>query len=232
MKGVLVNTIAIILGSILGLFLKGGIPEKISKTLIDGLALCVLVIGISGSLKSSNTLLIIISIVIGGFIGELIDIDRALIKLGDRLEKKFKGNGENEKFGKVSEGFVTASLLFCVGAMAIVGSIDAGLSADYKTLYIKSMLDGVSSIIFASTLGIGVMLSAVAVFIYQGSITLLASLLSGVLVESVILDITAIGSILIIGIGLNMLKITKLKLANYIPAIFIPIIYYIISNLF
>jgi len=181
---------------------------------------------LSGAIKGRNILLIIISMVIGGLLGELIDLDNLLQKLGNKLEEKFKGKGI-----KVSEGFVTASLLFCVGSMAIVGSLQSGLEGDHKILFAKSMLDGISSIIFASSLGIGVMLSSFSVLIYQGAITLAASSLKGILIQSVVTDMTAVGSLLIIGLGFNMLNITKIKVANLLPAVFIPIIYQVILNI-
>lgn len=218
--GTFVNAIAIIVGSLMGIYIKRGIPEKIKETVMNGLALCVLYIGFSGTLKGDNPLLIILSIVIGGVVGEFIDIDRAIIGLGDKIERKFK-----EKENRISQGFVTSSLLFCVGSMAIVGSLESGLSGNHQMLYAKSILDGISSIIFSSTLGIGVMFSSVAVFVYQGLITICASFLKGILLESVILNMTSVGSLLIIGLGLNMLNVTKIKVANLLPAVFIPIIY-------
>lgn len=224
--GTIVNFAAIILGSLIGILLKGGVPEKISTTIMQGLALCVIYIGVSGAIKGSNVILIIISIVIGGFLGELVDIDNLLKKLGDKIENKFKGKGV-----KVSEGFVTASLLFCVGSMAIVGSLESGLEGNNKILFAKSMLDGIASIIFSSTLGIGVMLSSISVLLYQGIITIAASALKVILIQSVITDMTAIGSLLIIGIGFNMLEISKIKVANLLPAVFIPIFYQIILNI-
>jgi uncharacterized protein len=226
MVGTIVNAAAIFVGSILGLILKKGISEKLKKTVMDGLALCIILIGISGALKSSNTLLIIISIIIGGITGEIIDIDLKLKKLGDKLEKKLSKNGS-----KFSEGFVAATLLFCVGSMAIVGSIEAGLTGNYKTLFAKSMLDGISSVIFSSTLGVGVMFSGISVLFYQGTITLLSGLLAGILTEAMTAEITAVGSLLILGLGLNMLNITKIKVANLLPAILIPLIYGIIQLL-
>lgn len=224
--GTIVNFSAIIVGSLIGLLVKGGVPEKISNTIMHGLALCVIYIGISGAIKGSNVMLIIISFVIGGFIGELVDIDNLLKKLGDKIENKFKGRGI-----KISEGFVTASLLFCVGSMAIVGSLESGLQGNNKILFAKSMLDGVASIIFSSTLGIGVMLSSVSVLLYQGVITIAASGLKAILIQSVITDMTAIGSLLIMGIGFNMLGMSKIKVANLLPAVFIPIFYQFILNL-
>lgn len=226
MLGTLVNFLAIIVGSIIGILFKNGIPEKISITIMQGLSLCVIFIGISGAIKGLNILLIIISIVIGGLVGELIDLDNLLQKLGNRIEEKFKRTGF-----KISEGFITASLLFCVGSMAIVGALQSGLEGNHKILFAKSMLDGIASIIFASSLGIGVMLSSFSVLVYQGAITLAASLLKGVLIQSVVTDMTAVGSLLIIGLGFNMLNITKIKVANLLPAVFIPIIYQFILNI-
>ncbi|ERI94126.1 hypothetical protein HMPREF1982_01138 [Clostridiales bacterium oral taxon 876 str. F0540] len=223
MLGTIVNSLAIIGGSLLGFILKGGIPERVNETIMKGLALCIMVIGISGAVKSENMILIICSIVIGALIGELIDIDKGLKKLGDSIEAKLQGKG-----GKVSEGFVTASLVYCVGAMAILGALDSGLKGDYKILFTKAMLDGISAIMFTSTLGIGVALSAVSVFIYQGTITLAASALQGVLVGTVITELSAVGSILIMGLAFNMLGLTKIKVANLLPAILVPIIYHLI----
>lgn len=226
MLGTLVNFSAIIVGGIIGILFKNGIPERISNTIMQGLSLCVIFIGISGAIKGSNTLLIIISMVIGGLIGELIDLDNLLQKFGDKIEEKFKGKGI-----KISEGFVTASLLFCVGSMAIVGSLQSGLEGDHKILFAKSMLDGITSIIFASSLGIGVILSSFSVLVYQGAITLAAASLKAILIQSVVADMTAVGSLLIIGLGFNILNITKIKVANLLPAVFIPIIYQLILNI-
>lgn len=226
MFGTIVNTAAIILGAILGLIFKGGIPERLRETIMNGLALCIIYIGISGTFKGTNTLLIIISLFLGALIGELLDIDKAITKLGDFIELKL-----NAKSSKISQGFVNSSLLFCVGAMAVVGSLQSGLSQNYKILYAKSILDGISAVIFASTFGIGVIFSAASVFIYQGLITVLAFALKSILVTTVIDNITAVGSLLILGLGFNMLKMTKIKIANLLPAILIPIIYELIIKL-
>ena len=221
MLGTIVNSLAIVIGSFIGLFLKGSINEKISKTIMNGLALCVIYIGISGALKGNNTIVMIISIAVGGFIGEIIDIDKKLENLGLIIEKRFNKNNGNIS---IAQGFVTATLLFCIGAMAIVGSIESGLNNNHSTLYAKSILDGISSIIFASTLGIGVILSAIVVFIYQGSITLAASFLSTFLSDMAINSMTAVGSLLIIGLGLNILGVTKIKVSNLLPSIIIAVI--------
>ncbi|MDP4089647.1 MAG: DUF554 domain-containing protein [Bacillota bacterium] len=219
MLGTIVNFTAILAGSILGLFLKGGISERFSNTIMQGIALCVLFIGISGSLKVDNFLIVILSMAIGALLGEAIDIDKRLKNLGDKLQGRFK-NSES----KISEGFVSASLLFCVGAMAILGSLESGLHRNYDTLFSKSILDGIASIIFSSTLGIGVAFSAVSVLLYQGAITLAAAYISPFLTTAVQNNMGAAGSLIIIGLGLNMLGVTKIKVANLLPAIFLPIL--------
>ncbi len=221
MLGTLVNALAVIVGAFVGLLLKRGIPEKISDVVMKGVALCVLYIGISGSLKGTNTLIAIISIVIGAVIGSLLDIDRRLNSLGELAERKLsKGDGKTS----IAEGFVSASLLFCVGSMAIVGSIQSGLTGNHEMIYTKSMLDGISAIIFTSTLGAGVFLSAIAVIVYQGAIVLCAQWVQPFLSDYAVAEMTCVGSLLIIALALNMLGITKLKTANYLPAVFIPII--------
>ena len=221
MLGTIVNALAVIAGAFIGLLLKKGIPEKISDVVMKGVALCVLYIGISSSLKGTNTLIAIISIVIGAVIGSLLDIDRRLNSLGELAERKLsKGDGKTS----IAEGFVSASLLFCVGSMAIVGSIQSGLTGNHEMIYTKSMLDGISAIIFASTLGAGVFLSAAAVLVYQGIIVLCAQWVQPFLSDYAVAEMTCVGGLLIIALALNMLGITKLKTANYLPAVFIPII--------
>jgi len=216
MLGTIVNTAAILAGSLIGFLFKKGIPQKINDTIMKGLALCVLLIGVSSSLKVNNMLLIIFSIVIGGVIGEVIDIDDKLKRLGDRIEKKL-GRGEKS----ISEGFVTASLLFCIGAMAVVGSLESGLTENHKTLFAKSVLDGITAIVFTSSLGISM---AISVFLYQRAITLGASFLKDFLLNSVVMDMSAMGGLLIIDLGLNMLGVAKIKVAPLLPRIFILII--------
>jgi len=222
MLGTIVNALAIVAGGIVGLLLKKGLPERISSAIMGGVGLAVLYIGIDGALAGENTLVAVLSIVVGAAIGALINIDKGLNLLGEKAQAAFKKDGTDSTF---AEGFVSASLLFCVGAMAVVGSLQSGLVGDHSTLFAKSLLDGISAMIFASTLGAGVLLSAVAVFLYQGAITMLSSLLAPVLSDAVVAEMTCVGSLLIIGIGLNMLNITKLKLANYLPAIFLPILF-------
>lgn len=222
MLGTIVNTIAVVIGAAIGMLVKKGIPERLSDTMMKGIGLCTLFLGISGSLKGQNSLILIISMVVGALIGEGIDLDAKLNRFGSWIESKFKSK-DGEKIS-IAEGFVSASLLFCVGAMTIVGSLQSGLQGDHEMLFNKSMLDFVSSIIFASTMGVGVMLSAAFVFVYQGTITLAAQWVAPFLTETIIAEMTCVGSVIIIGIALNLLGITKLKVMNYVPAIFIPIL--------
>lgn len=222
MLGTLVNTAAIAVGALIGLLLKKGIPERISDVVMKGIALCVLHIGVSGCLSGTNTLITIISIVIGAVIGSLLDLDRRLNELGSLAERRLAKSSDGRT--SVAEGFVSASLLFCVGSMAIVGSIQSGLTGNHEMLFTKSLLDGISAMIFASTLGMGVMLSAAAVLVYQGVITLCAQWVQPFLSDYAVAEMTCVGSLLIIALALNMLGITKLKTANYIPAVFIPIL--------
>lgn len=221
MFGVVVNTMAVIVGSIIGLLLKKGIPERVKDIIMKGVALCTIYIGITGSLKGENTLVLILSIVIGAIIGEGLDLDDKLNKFAGKLECRFKKSDDGTS---IAQGFVTASLLFCVGAMTIVGSLQAGLTGDYEMLMTKATLDLISSCIFASALGIGVLLSSGFVFLFEGAIVLLAQYVSPYLGDYVIGEMTCSGSLLIIGLGLNILGVTNLKIMNYLPAIFIPVI--------
>lgn len=221
LTGTLINAAAIVVGGSVGLILKGGIPKKIKITMLQGVGLCVLLIGILGLDKVNNEMVVIISVVIGAIIGEAIDIDQRFENLGLKIEKAFKGGKSN-----VAEGFVTCSLLFCVGAMAITGALESGLMGKHNILSSKAILDGITSVIFASTMGVGVVLSGASVFIYQGIIAVGASFVKDILGAYAISDMTAIGSLLIIAIGFNLLNITKIKIANLLPAVFLPILYY------
>ncbi len=221
MLGVLVNVIAIVIGSSIGMLVKKGIPNRISEAMMKGLGLCTLFIGWSGALKGSNTLVLIISMAIGIVIGEGFDLDAKLNSFAEKLEEKFhKGDDKIS----IAEGFIAASLLFCVGAMTVVGSMQAGLSGDYEMLFTKSVLDFISSMVFASSLGIGVMLSAAFVLIFQGGIVMLAQVVSPFLTEAVVAEMTCVGSVLIFALGLNIVGITKFKVLNYLPAMFLPIL--------
>jgi len=220
MLGVIVNTCTVIIGSIAGLFAKNNIPEKISDSIMKAIGLCTIYIGISGALEGTNTLILIISVVIGSLIGEIINIDKAINKVASRVEKKFsKGNNTS-----VAQGFLTASLLFCIGSMTFVGSLQAGLNGNNDMLLTKSVLDLISSTVLSATLGIGVLCSSVFVLFFQGGLVLLSGVIAPLFSSYVISEITCVGSVLVIGLGFNILGITKLKCANFLPAIFIPII--------
>lgn len=221
MIGTLVNVAAVIIGSLLGLLLRKGFPEKMKNTVTIGMGLCVVLIGMQGALGTGNVLLVILAIVLGSIIGSLLKIEERLDKLGLSLQKKFAGKDGNDNFAK---GFVNATLIYCVGAMAIVGSIDSGLRGNHDTLFAKSLLDGVMSIALASTMGIGVMLSAVAVLIYQGGIALLAQLVEPLLTEAMITEMSAVGGVLIMGIGLNLIRKEHIPVGDMLPAIFLPLV--------
>ena len=223
MSGVFANVGTVVAGSLIGMIFKKAIPESLGNALMQGLGLCTLFIGVQGAFKGQNTLILILSIVIGTIIGTLLHLDEGLSALGRKLEKKFsKNNGGNMN---IARGFVTSSLVFCVGAMTIVGSLNAGLYGDNTMLYTKSLLDLVSSCVFASTLGFGVTLSALFVLVFQGSLVLLAGILAPFFSDGVLInEMTCAGSILIMGIGLNLLGVTKIKIMNMLPAMFVPII--------
>jgi len=231
--GTLVNTFAIIIGSLIGTFFNK-IPDKVKTTVTHGMALAVVILGVQMALKSEHFLIVIGSLALGGIIGEIIDLEGYLNKLGKWLENKVGvKEGSNQS---VAKAFVTATLVFVVGAMAVIGAINSGLKGDHRVLYTKSMLDGFFSIIFSTTLGIGVLFSAFPVLIYEGSIALAATAIMHFipkdLFQSFIAEMTATGGILILAIGLNQLNITKIKTANLLPsiavcAILVTIIYYI-----
>ena len=228
MLGVWVNSIAVILGGLVGTWLRGGIPDKYRSSINMGLALCVLVIGISGAITTQNMMLVILSIVIGTAAGEAIGIENHLDRAGTWAQNHFaKGDSG------FSQGFINATLLFCIGSMAVVGSLEAGLQNKPDTLLAKSALDGVSAIIFASSMGPGVILSVVPLTLYQGGIALLASFVGNFLPEAAILEMSATGSVMIIGLGINMLGIMKdrIRVGNMLPALLIPAIYVLVSQI-
>lgn len=222
MLGVFVNVITVIAGSCVGLLFKKGIPEKVSKAAMTGLGACTLYIGISGSLCGENVLILIGSVVLGAICGTLLDIDGAINHLAERVENRFQKEGQK---ASVAEGLVTATLLFCVGSMTVTGSIQAGLTGDNSVLITKATLDLVSSMMLASSLGIGVLLSAGSVFVIQGGLVLLAGLVAPFMNAAAINEMTCAGSLLIVMIGTNLMGITKIKVADYLPAIlFAPLI--------
>ena len=220
--GSLVNSAAIILGGSIGLALKKGLSDRIASAVMNALALCVLYIGVSGMLKGENILITILLMVFGTLVGEWIDLDKKINQLGDEIESRVSSDNKEHS---VSNGFVTASLLFCVGAMAIVGALQSGLTGNHDTLFAKSLIDGIAAIVMASSLGIGVLLSAGLILVYEGGISLFANVMAPLLTDSVINEMTCVGSLLIVGLALNMLKLTNLKIMNYAPAVFFPILF-------
>lgn len=220
MLGTIINVAAILGGGFLGLLFRKGLPERISTTITHGLSLGIMMLGISMGVQTQNFLIVLISLALGAVVGEALNIEGRLNSLGARLEQKFEG-GENSTF---AQGFVTASLLYCTGSMAIMGAIEGGISGTYTILVTKALLDGIFAIIFASTMGVGVLFAAVPVLVYQGAITLAAGSIKVFLTEPMITEMNAVGGVLIMGIGINLLEIKSLKLGNLVPAIFIPIL--------
>ena len=221
MLGVIVNTITVLIGSTVGLICKRAIPERITRAIMLAIGLCTVYIGISGSLEGENTLVLILSMVFGTAVGTAIDLDRRITQLGELVNQKFK---RADGGVSLTEGFVTASLLFCVGAMTIVGSLNAGLRGDNEMLFTKSLLDLISSCMLSVSLGVGVMCAAAFVFVFQGALVLLAQFLAPILSAAAIAEITCAGSLMILALGLNLIGLTKLKVANFLPAlIFAPL---------
>lgn len=218
--GTIVNGLAIIIGALIGTRLRK-IPERVKVTVMQAIALAVIIIGVGMGLKSDNFLIVIGSLAIGAVLGERWDLEDKLNRLGKWLERK---TGAKEE-GSFAKGFVTATLIYVVGAMAIVGALDSGLRNDHAVLYTKSMLDGFSAILFTSTLGIGVLFSAFPVMIYQGTIAILATQITKyvpqAIMDAFIVEMTATGGVMILAIGLNILGITKIRVANLLPAILV-----------
>ena len=227
MLGVFINVITVVVGSLIGLLLKKGIPEKVSKAVMIGLGACALYIGISGSLCGENVLILIAAMVLGAISGTLLNIDGAINRLAESVENKFRKNGGK---ASVAEGLVSATLLFCVGSMTVTGSLQSGLTGDHSILITKAMLDLIASIMLASSLGVGVLLSAGSVLVIQGGLVLLSGAIAPFVNEGAINEMTCAGSLLIVMLGNNLMGITKIKVADYLPAIvFAPIIYNIVA---
>lgn len=215
MTGTFINVAAIIAGSAIGALAGSRLPGRMRKTVLYGIGLVTLLIGFQMAAETKNILVALGAILVGGIIGEALKIEERVENLGELLQTKLS-SGSDHLF---AQGFVTASLVFCVGPMAILGSISDGLSGDYRLLSIKAVLDGLASVAFAASLGWGVMLSSSSVLVYQGAITLFASNLSTILTEPMITEMTAAGGLIIIGIGIKLLEIKQLRLANLVPAI-------------
>lgn len=227
MLGPLVNALAVVVCSLVGYFLVRGIPDRFVEIVKKAIGLAVIYVGIRGALDNQRALLLIMSLVAGAVIGEAINIDKHMNRLGDWAEKKL-GFGN----GGFSKGFVTASILFCTGSMAIVGSMKSGLQGNHETLFAKSILDGSISIVFAASMGIGVAFSAIPVLVYQGAIALASMAIRDFLSPDIIREMSAAGSLLVAAIGINFISVKEIKVANLIPAIFIPWIYIACEDFF
>lgn len=231
MLAVLINCALILAGSALGMLLKDKLPQRFLTVLMQAMGLCVVSIGISSAIGTKDTLCVVVCLVVGTLIGEGIDIEARLDRWGEGLRRRFEGANSTGS-STFTQGFVTASVLFCVGAMAIVGGIEAGIHKDYSILVSKSVIDGVTAISLTAALGIGVAFSALPILVYEGAITLLAGAAAGILQDAVITEMSAVGGCIIIGIGLNMLQLRKnpLKVGNLLPAIFLPLAYLPLAN--
>lgn len=229
MIAAVVNAIVVVLGGLLGLLFGGKLKEVHTETIVNALGICTIVIGVTSAIVTSNILIVIICLVIGTIIGELLKIEHRLDSLGDWLKSKVSKNGG----GRFTEGFVTASLLFCVGSMAIMGSFDAGLRGDYNTIFAKSALDCVMAVTFAATMGVGVLFSGATVLVYQGALTLLAGVVEPFLSAAVVTEMSAVGGVLLIGTGMNIIGLTqkRIRVGNMLPAIFLPVIWFAIAGL-
>jgi uncharacterized membrane protein YqgA involved in biofilm formation len=223
MLGTFVNTGAVIVGSLIGYFFKNLIPERYSDTIMKAISLGVILIGLQMALEVQNILLMIFSLFLGSLIGEIINIEEGLDKAGDFVEKKL-----SKIKGDISQGFVAATLLYCTGSMAIVGAIEGGLLGKHDILIAKSFLDGVVSIALAASLGIGVLFSSLSVLLYQGTIVLIAGLAKNLLTDVVVNEMSAVGGLLIMAIGLNFLLKDRIRIGNLLPAMFVPILYFMI----
>ncbi|MCL2070343.1 MAG: DUF554 domain-containing protein [Treponema sp.] len=228
MLGPTVNAVAIVICALVGCFLVRGIPSRFEDIIKKAIGLSIIFVGVRGALDNERVLLLIMSLVGGAALGELINIDAAMNRLGLWAERKLgmkNQNAENTSGHSFSKGFVSASILFCTGSMAIVGSIQSGLTGNHEILFAKTILDGAISIVFGASMGIGVAFSAIPVFVYQGGLVLAAIAVKDLLTPDIIREMSAVGSLIIAAIGFNFLGVKEIKVANLIPAIFIPLVY-------
>lgn len=218
--GTIVNAVGIFVGAVLGLIFKKGLPKKWQETMMSGIAICIIVIGVQMALKTNNIVIVIFSIVIGSILGEIIDIEAVMNRIGEVLGKRIAGSNKSVA-AEIAAGFVNASVLFCSGAMAIVGSIQDGLLGDHATLFAKATLDALISLVLTANLGVGVALSALSVGVYQGAITMLAGFIGPYITDAMLAEITGSGGVMIMAIGTNMLHLTKIRIGNMIPAMLV-----------
>lgn len=232
MTGTFINVATVLLGGLLGLFLGARVPERLKATIVAGMGLFTAAIGMQMFLKTGNAIIVLGALLIGALLGEWWGIEDALQALGEKLERRFGGNAaESDSSSRFVRGFLTTSLLFCVGPLTILGSIQDGLTGDFSLLAVKSVLDGFGALAFASTLGVGVLFSSLIVLVYQGALTLLAAQLSAVVTDSMMNEMTAAGGLILIGLALSsLLEIKKIRTGNFLPALAVaPLIVWIIS---
>ena len=233
MTGTIINVAAILIGGTIGLMFGSRIPERFKNTVIAGMGLFTAAMGLQMFLKSVNPLIVLGALIIGAMIGEWIGIEDWLQALGETLEKRFSQDTEMGARSKFVRGFMVASLLFCIGPMAILGSIQDGLTGDYNLLAVKSTLDGFASIAFASTLGIGVMFSSIIILVYQGGISLMAGQLNAIVTDPMMAEMTATGGVILMGVAFNnLLEIKKIRVGNFLPALAVaPLIVWVLSKI-
>ena len=230
MLAVFVNALTVILGSTLGVLLNKHLKEEYTKTVIACMGICTTVIGITGAIATSNIIIVVVCLVVGTVIGELLKLEQRLDNVGNWLKSKLPQKG-NSQF---TEGFVSASLLFCIGSMSIMGSFEAGLQGTYDITFAKSAMDGIISVTFAATMGIGVAFSALTIIAYQGGLTLLAGVIAPILSDPVITEMSAVGGVMLIATGMNIMELTKdrIRVGNMLPALIFPVIWFAIAGLF
>lgn len=230
MLAVFVNALSVIIGSILGLLFRKRLKEEYTKTVIVCMGICTMVIGITSAIQTANILIVLVCLVLGTVLGELIKLETHLDNLGDRLKKTVSRNGDS----RFTEGFVSASLLFCIGSMSIMGSFEAGLQGKYDIIFTKSIMDGIMAVTFAATMGIGVAFSALTIILYQGALTLLAGVIAPILSDPVVVEMSAVGGVMLIATGMNIMGLTKerIRVGNMLPALIFPAIWLAIAGLF
>lgn len=231
MTGTIINVITVLIGSGLGMLFGSRLPDRLKNTVTAGLGLFTAAIGISMFMQSEEALIVLGALLIGALLGEWWQIEEGLAKLGSWLEVRFGGSKNAEESNRFVRGFLTASLLFCIGPMTILGSIQDGLTGNYELLAVKSVLDGFASLAFASTLGLGVAFSALTVLVFQGGISLLAAQLNSIITEPMMIEMTAVGGVILIGLAISsLLEIKKIRVGSFLPALAVaPLIVYILS---
>ena len=229
MLAVFVNALTVILGSILGMLLWKWLKEEYTKTIIFCMGICVMVIGITGAIATSNIVIVIVCLVLGTILGELVKLEKRLDGAGEWLKKKIPNGGS-----RFTEGFVSASLLFCIGSMSIMGSFDAGLRGDYSITLAKSAIDGIMAVTLSATMGLGVAFSALTIIVYQGALTLLAGVIAPILSDPIIVEMSAVGGVMLIATGMNIIGLTKerIRVGNMLPALIFPAVWFAIAGLF